>query len=159
MGLLPCYVEIQKKTSCCYKKKGMKSKKKQSKPLNKKTGWLLQCVNLLLKGTVAFLRGMGSQFLLFSESLFLFITLLALPVMLSRNCNGDFLRVTVFWAPPSSFTVKALSGQRKQEKANTCSYVLIAEPFRRAKRWNQPRCSCSTCVQWNFIQPHRRMKL
>lgn len=33
MGLLPCYMEIQKKTSCRYKKKGRKSKKKERRTL------------------------------------------------------------------------------------------------------------------------------
>lgn len=35
MELLSCYMESHKQTSCCYKKKGRKSKKKERKTLNK----------------------------------------------------------------------------------------------------------------------------
>jgi hypothetical protein len=48
----------------------------------------------------------------------------------------------------------------------TCTLIFIAALFTIAKLWIQPRCpttenvlrKCGMYMQWNFIQPQRRMK-
>jgi hypothetical protein len=51
-------------------------------------------------------------------------------------------------------------------KKGTCTPMFIAALFIIAKLWKQPRCpstdewikKCGIYIQWNFIQPQRRMR-
>jgi hypothetical protein len=52
---------------------------------------------------------------------------------------------------------------------DTCTPMFIEALFSIAKLWKQPRCPrhpqmnglriCGLCIQWNFIQTQRRMKI